>query len=164
MKPLFVLLFFWLGLNQGNTQNWNTIQQASLGVAYDLPQAWYVGGHTHQKNCDCLGSAVNSSPEGALSMLLVVGESTDPAWLQQPVWGYEYISADPSTSTISLEQLSFEQSISTWKQSPREIVLRFVGIEPNSQRTYVLYFWGSLGAIQQYNETIERIMHSLELL
>ncbi|MGH1338786.1 MAG: hypothetical protein ACRBFS_21910 [Aureispira sp.] len=162
MKPLFVLLFFWLWLNQGNSQHWNSIKQASLGITYDLPQAWYVGGHTNKKACDCVGASVNSSPEGALSMMVVVGKEAQDKLLKQAIWGYEFIPTTPAQKKIQLENITFERSISTWKQSPKEIVLRFVNQEPINGQTYILYFWGSFEAIQQYKEVIEKIMTSFK--
>lgn len=162
MKPLFVLLFFWLGLNQGNSQHWNGIEQASLGIAYDLPQGWYVGGHTDKKACDCMGASVNSSPEGALSMMIVVGKKEQDDLLEQAIWGYKFIPTAPSETIIPLENITFERSISTWEQSPKEIVLRFVSQKTVQRPQYILYFWGSLEAIQQYSEKIEHIMSSFK--
>lgn len=164
MKPLFVLLFFCCLLNQGNSQHWNTIKQVSLGVAYDLPQAWYVGGHTPNKACNCQGATVNSSPEGALSMMVVVGQQQQENLLAEPVWGYEFMPVEGVGELIKVEHLTFERKISTWKQSPDEIVLSFVGKASPEHPTYILYFWGSLEAIQQYKETIEKIMTSFQPL
>ncbi len=164
MKLLFVLLFLGLGLNVGIAQQWNGIEQASLGVSYDLPQAWYVGGHARQKACVCIGAAVNSSSEGALGMMVVVGEDTDADFLKQPIWNYEFVETDSPPKQIVLENILFQESISTWKQSPKEVVLRFVGQAPDNNRTYVLYFWGALEDIQQYSSAIERIVRSFQPL
>lgn len=164
MKLFFVLLFFCCSLNPGNSQHWNTIQQVSLGVAYDLPQAWYVGGHTTQKACNCQGATVNSSPEGALSMMIVVGKEQQENLIAEPIWGYEWKPVEEAGELIIVEHLTFERKISTWKQSPKEIVLSFVGKPSAEKPTYILYFWGSLEAIQQYKETIEQIMTSFQPL
>lgn len=162
MKPFFVLLFFWVWLNQANSQYWNSIQQTSLGVVYDLPQAWYVGGHHDQKACDCLGVAVNSSPEGAVSMLVVVGQAEQKNLLDQAIWGYEFVPVETHQGLVELENMIFEKSISVWKQSPKEMVLRFVGTQKDNAQTYVLYFWGDFDAVTEYSASIERILRSFK--
>jgi hypothetical protein len=164
MQFFFVLLFLITLPDQISGQHWNTIKQTSLGVTYDLPQAWYVGGYTNKK-CECVGSMVNSSPEGALSMMIVVGKEQQENLTNQTVWGYDFNPAQTAPESIQLEALNFEKSISTWQQSPKEIVLRFVG-QPKTayKQTYILYFWGSLEAIQQYREEIEKITYSFRPL
>lgn len=162
MKLLFVLLFLGIWLNQGNSQDWNNIQQTSLGITYDLPQAWYVGGLAPHKACDCVGATVNSSPEGAISMMIVVGKKQQKDLLEQPIWGYEFIPAKSASELIQLENMTFEKSTPTWKQSPKEIVLCFITKNHTSKQTYVLFFWGKLESIQHYGTAIERIVASFK--
>ncbi|MFK7797270.1 MAG: hypothetical protein AB8E82_07425 [Aureispira sp.] len=164
MQFFFVLLFLITVPDQISGQHWNKIKQTSLGVTYNLPQAWYVGGYTNKK-CDCVGSMVNSSPEGALSMMIVVGQEQQEDLANQTVWGYDFNPVKTAPDSIQLEALNFEKSISTWQQSPKEIVLRFVGQSKTAHtQTYILYFWGSFEAIQQYREEIEKITYSFRPL
>lgn len=164
MQFFFVLLFLITIPDQISGQHWNTIKQTSLGVTYNLPQAWYVGGYTNKK-CDCVGSMVNSSPEGALSMMIVVGTEEQKNLREQTVWGYDFNPVKTPPESVQLDTLNFEKSISTWQQSPKEIVLRFVGqFKSKTNQTYILYFWGSLDAIQQYSEEIEKITYSFRPL
>lgn len=164
MQFFFVLLFLITIPDQISGQHWNNIKQTSLGVTYHLPQAWYVGGYTNKK-CDCIGSMVNSSPEGALSMMIVVGQEQQERLTEQTVWGYNFNPVATAPDSIQLETLNFEKSISTWQQSPKEIVLRFVGkSKTENNQIYILYFWGSLDAIQQYREEIEKIIYSFHPL
>lgn len=163
MKQLLLLLFLFIGSLHSHAQSWNKLQQKALGLQYQLPQGWYVGGYKQGKTCNCSGATINSSTDNNLSMVIFRGSDQGIQQLKAlPVWGYNFVAGSQQPNAISTEYLSFEQEASTWKEASDLMVLRFS--TQTQQGAYVIYFWGSLDKVTTSKSVIEQILNSMEVL
>lgn len=160
MKYLFVLLFLGFLMSAASAQNWKELNQASIQLKYNVPQGWYVGGYIYGKACNCTGATINSSKDQTISMVIFT-DTTDLDMLKkQKVWGYSFAPSSLSAENLQTDFLTFEKSMSTWREDTGSTVLRFSTSYNQSQ--YLVYFWGNLQDITQNADTIETILKSIQ--
>lgn len=144
----------------GQAPKWNTLQQEFLGLTYDLPQSWYVGGHAPAKACACQVATVNTTPDGAFSMVIAKG---DDQVERQAVWNYHFAPVAAPRGFFEQDYFAFTESVSTWEEEPGQQVWRYTTILPSGER-YVVYFWGTPDIVQEHRDTWEHILTSIRPL
>lgn len=150
------LLFLWGTPLWAQSDRWNTLEQEFLGLTYQLPQSWYVGGHAPKKACACQAATVNTSPDGHLSMIIAKG---DAATLEQhAIWSYHLVPITTPRGFFEQEHFAFTESISRWEEAPDEVVWRYTA------KDFVVYFWGSPQTLQKERLRLEHILQSLKPL
>ena len=165
MKIIFTLLFFcstqFVVCWAQQTTNWVELQQPSLGLTYQLPKNWFVKGHTDSKNCNCTEGTLNTSPEGAINMVIYRSDEYSLDSLErQSIWGYSFKNHSNSYK-IETNGLHLQHTMSTWIEDKSLSVIR-LSTESKDNR-YVIYFWGTLEDLANYKAVIERIIYSLSI-
>ncbi len=151
-----------LPLGQLFAQQWKLLEQASLGLRYELPREWYVGGVLDARACHCTSGTVNSSYKGSLNMVVFSSAEYEvDSLLRQPVWGYHYVDA-PAVQTLATENYEFSQSVSRWREDSTLQVIRLHTMRGNKR--LVVYFWGEAAEVERQASTIERIVRSVSPL
>ncbi|MFT5647762.1 MAG: hypothetical protein ACI976_002456 [Aureispira sp.] len=160
MKYLFVFLFFVLFMSVTSAQNWRELIQAPIGLKYDVPQGWYVGGYMHGKTCDCNGATINSSKDQTINMVIFKDTIALDSLKKQIVWDYSFAPFTLNTERFQTDFFTFKKSISTWNEDRRAIVFRFSMSHNGSQ--YLIYFWGYLEDLTRNAKNIEIILKSIQ--
>lgn len=161
MQYYLWVLFLWSTPLWAQSDPWNTLEQEFLGLTYQLPQSWYVGGHAPPKACACQAATVNTAPDGTLSMIIAKGDATTLE--QQSVWNYHFVPVVAPRGFFEQDYLAFTESISHWKEAPNEEVWRYSALTPTGERL-IIYFWGAPQVLQQQRSHLEYILQSIHPL
>lgn len=160
MKYLFVLLFFVFFLSVTSAQNWKELNQAPIGLKYDVPKGWFIGGYMHGKTCDCYGATINSSKDQTINMVIFTDTIPLDRLQKQVVWDYNFAAFSGRTETVQTDFFTFEKTMSTWVEDKRATVFRFSMSTNGAQ--YVIYFWGYLEDVTKNATNIETILKSIQ--
>ncbi len=159
MQYYLWMLFLWSTPVWAQSDHWNTLKQEFLGLQYQLPQSWYVGGHAPKKACACQAATVNTSPDGHLSMVIAKGESAT----LEAVWNYHFVPVAAPRGFFDQDHFAFTESISKWVEAPDEVVWRY-SAPANPDAHLVVYFWGPPELLEQHRPQLEHILHSIQPL
>jgi hypothetical protein len=152
-------------LSSGKAQDWKILQQPPLGLEYELPQNWYVSSFMTERQCQCTGGTINSSPTSSLNMVIFYSNRDSiglDSLLRQGVWGYTYQADSPATQQLRYTHFVFQRNEGSWKEDKNLRVLRYTTEIDNNK--YVLYFWGTAENLQVHQSQLQRILHSLKKL
>lgn len=154
MHYYFWMLFLWSAPLWAQSDHWNTLEQEFLGLTYQLPQSWYVGGHAPKHACTCKAATVNTAPDGSLSMIIAKG---DAATLEpQGLWNYHFVPVAAPRGFFEQAHFAFTESVSRWEEAPDEVVWRY------ATNDLVVYFWGAPQTLQQERSKLEHILQSIQ--
>jgi len=155
-------VIFVLTLAPVRAQQWKRLEQAPLGVQYEIPREWYVAGVLDARACHCAGGTLNTSYKGNVNMVVFVSDEYElDSLLRQSVWGYHYVDA-PTIQTLATEAYQFAQSVSRWREDGSLQVIRLHTVR--GSKRLVLYFWGDGQELERQNGVIERIVRSFSPL
>jgi hypothetical protein len=143
-----------------SAQNWKELNQAPIGLKYNIPQGWYVGGYIHGKACDCYGATINSSKDQTINMVIFTDTIALDSLKKQNVWDYSFAPFTLNTEEVQTDFFTFEKSMSTWVEDKEAIVFRFS--MSHNEIQYLIYFWGYLEDVTRNTNTIEIILKSIQ--
>lgn len=154
-----LLVAGWLPTGAQAQQQWKTLEQMPLGLRYEVPREWYVGGIMDAKKCHCSSGTLNSSFRDHINMVVFASDKFSLDSLKrQSVWGYSFVETLPKQE-IPTKIFLFEQTVSRWREDNELNVIRLTATYQGVH--YLLYFWGESEMLLRQNPVIERIIQSI---
>ncbi len=154
---IFVLIFVLLPALQA--QQWKRLSQSPLGLSYEVPRNWFVGGILDEKQCNCESGTLNSSLKDQTNMVIFASNTLSLAEMKlQDLEGYHFVETE-FKEQIETDFFIFEKQISRWKEDKTLQVMRLATTREN--RNYLIYFWGEPAAMLAQKDNLTRIIHSI---
>jgi len=155
--PLFILIFALLSASQA--QQWKRLNQSPLGLSYEVPRNWFVGGILDEKQCNCESGTLNSSMKDQTNMVIFASNTLSLEEMKlQDLESYHFVEVE-AAERIKTEFFEFEKHVSRWKEDETLQVIRLTTTLENRQ--YLIYFWGEPAALLAQKENLERIIYSI---
>lgn len=184
----YTILSFFSSLFAQPPKLWRAVEQAPLGIGYELPRIWYMAGYMSGKACGgCEQGTLNSDSKTGVNM--VIFKSQDLEKLKKlPVWGYTFLSpSNAATASVLLPEMgdvpnpsetthpntaetlnpnrdffglgdAFAQTVSVWKEDKNQQVIRIICQQADAY--FLIYFWAPASVIQSEMPVLERITKS----
>jgi hypothetical protein len=143
-----------------SAQNWKELNQAPIGLKYNIPQGWFVSGYIYGKSCNCNSATINLSKDQTINMAIFTDTIDLDSLKRQKVWDYSFAPFTLDTEELQTDYFTFERAMSTWVEDKKATVLRFSMSYKESQ--YLIYFWGDLKDITKNAKVIELILKSIQ--
>lgn len=157
---------------QVSAQKMKKIKQSDLGVHYQLPKDWDLdrfGGYDWEVGsavCDCAGT-INGSDrftDNPIMMIIYPAESEElrDAKKRQMAWDLVF-DPDGTTSQIKTENLTFEKTVSKWKEGADEPYDKVEVWQLKTQaegQYYMIYFWAKPEVMLEREAEITLILES----
>jgi hypothetical protein len=157
---MILISVFCLFIFQHNiAQSWKRLSQSPLGLSYEVPRNWFVGGIMDENKCNCESGTLNSSLKDQTNMVIFAAKEISLDSLKrQTLEGYHFLETD-FLARIKTDFFDFEQHTSYWKEDNTLQVIRLTTTQEN--RHYLIYFWGERNALLNQKENINRIINSI---
>ncbi len=162
LYPLFyaALLFCFSPIPNLFAQQWKRLSQSPLGLSYEVPRNWFVGGVLDEKQCNCESGTLNSSMKDQTNMVVFASRTLSLAEMQaQNLEGYHFLEAPNSSQQLKTEFFEFEKQSSRWREDATLQVVRLSATREG--RHYLIYFWGEAAALLAQKENLTRIISSI---
>jgi len=158
----FYFLLIFCASNAQNSTTWEQIEQATIGLTYQIPNNWYLMSFVQDKIGDCEGGTLNTSPDGTINMVILYDEAAALSRLRKvTIWENFTLKMANVQDIIQTKDFFFQKTISTWEEDNEALVHQYIGV--SAERAYVIYFWGNRDAMDNNMDVINRIISTMNL-
>jgi hypothetical protein len=188
---LYTILSFFSSLFAQPPKLWRAVEQAPLGIGYELPRIWYMAGFMSGKACGgCEQGTLNSDSKTGINMVIFKSQDLEKL-KKQTVWGYTFLSpSHPTATSMASPEMgdipepsetpkttpetlhpnrdffglgeAFAQTVSVWKEDKNLQVIRIICQQADDY--FLIYFWAPPAVIQSEMPVLERITKSFRFL